>query len=486
MDVINIVDFGAVGDGVADDTNSILDAMFFARSQGITNVYFPSGTYMVTRGFNVDDNFVVYGDGMEKSIIKLMPDLPQRVTDLTGGSIFMGKPTFGNGDENDIRGQEFSSASNLNITIKDICFDLNRSTTNFDTTSRSYPILGAILFHNAENCLIDNVKIVNTWYWGISLQGTIDGRGCINNTISNCVIESQEWYIEKTDEVINPRQNPPLIGIQLYSYQKGLNNGSAIDLGRDNDIYVPSKVIENKIENNTITNGSHGIQLYNSSKNTVKGNKIKGCSNRGIIVTATSDENIIDANNITDIGSAGILIAYNSNGNKIINNYVKNILGVQGDGIKCSVNSNDNSVLNNEVYDFAKNGVTLLHGTIGNIVKDNKIDGGKNTTNKIGVKIIANGHDEYYVDNLTFNNQLTAKDNLCESNTISNVEIPIKVGDDVIMDTPIDNVANNIVKDNVFLGDVPQESKTDSRNKYLLIGGISILAILLIAMLKKK
>jgi hypothetical protein len=53
-DVVNIQDFGAVGDGVADDTAAIQAAIFVARNSGVVGVnvgkslFFPAGTYCIT------------------------------------------------------------------------------------------------------------------------------------------------------------------------------------------------------------------------------------------------------------------------------------------------------------------------------------------------------------------------------------------------------------------------------------------------------
>ena len=44
---VNVKDHGAKGDGATDDTEAIKSALLFAKANGISNIYFPNGTYMV-------------------------------------------------------------------------------------------------------------------------------------------------------------------------------------------------------------------------------------------------------------------------------------------------------------------------------------------------------------------------------------------------------------------------------------------------------
>lgn len=57
-DVVNVKDFGAVGDGVTDDTEAIQAALLLA----VKGVFFPAGTYITTKTLVVRDNLSIYGD----------------------------------------------------------------------------------------------------------------------------------------------------------------------------------------------------------------------------------------------------------------------------------------------------------------------------------------------------------------------------------------------------------------------------------------
>jgi len=68
-DVINVKDFGAVGDGVADDTAAIQAALIHAQAIGKT-CYIPSGRYLITSKLTISgNNLSIIGDGDSRSII---------------------------------------------------------------------------------------------------------------------------------------------------------------------------------------------------------------------------------------------------------------------------------------------------------------------------------------------------------------------------------------------------------------------------------
>jgi hypothetical protein len=96
-DTVNVKDFGAVGDGVTDDTAAINAALNFARPLARA-VYVPSGVYLVTGSLNFtganntnhpsDPNlrsgWTMYGDGIETSIIHARLSAAYPVLDRTG------------------------------------------------------------------------------------------------------------------------------------------------------------------------------------------------------------------------------------------------------------------------------------------------------------------------------------------------------------------------------------------------------------------
>jgi photosystem II stability/assembly factor-like uncharacterized protein len=78
-DYVSVKDFGAVGDGVTDDTESINRAMYeiFCRNANPSarkTLYFPGGRYIISNGLNVPTNANLVGEGMNNTIIQQTAD----------------------------------------------------------------------------------------------------------------------------------------------------------------------------------------------------------------------------------------------------------------------------------------------------------------------------------------------------------------------------------------------------------------------------
>ena len=86
-DFVSVKDFGAVGDGVTDDTlaiNLALNQLYCVTLNPAARkvLYFPAGHYIVTDGINVPSNATLTGEGLNNTIIeqKRPPYLSPRIT----------------------------------------------------------------------------------------------------------------------------------------------------------------------------------------------------------------------------------------------------------------------------------------------------------------------------------------------------------------------------------------------------------------------
>ena len=79
----NVLNFGAVGDGVADDTAALRAAVDAARLAGGGTVYMPPGTYLLTSTLTINSSYVVLrGAGVDATKISI----PRSLGDVFPGT----------------------------------------------------------------------------------------------------------------------------------------------------------------------------------------------------------------------------------------------------------------------------------------------------------------------------------------------------------------------------------------------------------------
>ncbi len=73
--IVDVRDFGARGDGIADDTSAIERALLTAGSSAPATIYFPAGQYRIMTTLHAPANVTWTGDGMDKTELRLGQDL---------------------------------------------------------------------------------------------------------------------------------------------------------------------------------------------------------------------------------------------------------------------------------------------------------------------------------------------------------------------------------------------------------------------------
>ena len=124
-ETVSVKDFGAVGDGVTNDTTAIQAAL---NNRG--RIYIPAGTYIVSSTLTMYGNTEIFGDGAGVSIIK--------------GSAFTSATVLQ--DSSNVT----STDVNLNIILRD--FEIN---VNNYATGSNY----AIKFYRVGNLYVDNIYV---------------------------------------------------------------------------------------------------------------------------------------------------------------------------------------------------------------------------------------------------------------------------------------------------------------------------------------
>ena len=149
---ISVKDFGAVGDGVTDDTAAIQAAIDAINANGGGEIYFPSGTYLVdasgaSQAIDLLSNVTLRGAGKNASIIKAAAASNCMVVSV-----------------NNV----------INVTIRDLTIDGNR----VNQTSTGFHCIRSA---GADNFLIDNITVQESSGYGIGLQVGVQNKVRVNN-----------------------------------------------------------------------------------------------------------------------------------------------------------------------------------------------------------------------------------------------------------------------------------------------------------------
>ncbi|MEX0929570.1 MAG: glycosyl hydrolase family 28-related protein [Balneolales bacterium] len=283
--VCNVTEFGAMGDGRADDTRPIRDALVYARDHGIGTVYVPAGVY------NITGVLVIY----QNTTLKLAKNARiARNSDMDAMLV--------NGTET-VNGYEGQG----NITVEGGIWDARAARFPSNVTP-----LG---FGHARNITIRDLTVRDVFNWHHVEINAIDGA-----TIQDCHFEGMTLTRSSTEMVQidlmgSPGMFPWFGESDETTCRNVLINRCTFQNGNTAGIGTHSTREGARHEYITIANcefinlGKEGIVAQNWQDVTIANNLFDRCG-QGIFMeakTATSGSNISIANNtLRSINSNGI------------------------------------------------------------------------------------------------------------------------------------------------------------------------------------
>jgi hypothetical protein len=243
QETVSVKDFGAVGDGVADDTAAIQAAIDAAGSGG--SLYFPSGEYYCASQLTVNKlNFTMYGEAASNQ---------SNLENFSSAIVF--------GDTS-ASGITFNNASYIlkRITLRDMGFhgDTSAATLRFDDVSQI----------NMTNVFVDNKSA--------SASNAINFTECFLIYMENCFIEKSDN--ERATDTYGARinlANPQLAGI--YSFYNTTFRNFAVGIKvdgqySDTERYQSFNFIGSQVKSNTI-----GLELAGKLQSgTIQGSYFEG------------------------------------------------------------------------------------------------------------------------------------------------------------------------------------------------------------------
>lgn len=259
---INVKDFGAKGDGVTDDTDSINSCIEYAFTNKISNVKIPSGTFMIRAHTSQETHLIKNGGIRLLSNINLI---------LSDDAFLKAIPTSNEGYN------IISVYNQKNVNIKGGNIIGERDNHLGATGEYGY----GIALSGSENIKIENVYISDCWGDGINIQrGDTVNVPCKKITIDNVICDN------------NRRQGMSIecvVDMNVYNSSFINTNGVAPGCGVDIEPFGGIKPVENVLFYNCIfsNNEQAGLMILNkSTKNIIVDNCIlkENKSNEGQLV----------------------------------------------------------------------------------------------------------------------------------------------------------------------------------------------------------
>lgn len=173
--VCNVAEFGAVGDGVTEDTDAIQAALDAASDAGGGVVYMPPGTYSVDTLY-INDDVSLVGSGMGVTILSMIAHAtthnPVILIGDNGGAVGTGSPAgVGNGRV-------------VNVTVRDLSINGNEN----DQTGVGDQFSPGIMIWGSDKCLVERCEIYDCQGDAVWLGYGVGRVEAANqNVIRNCV-----------------------------------------------------------------------------------------------------------------------------------------------------------------------------------------------------------------------------------------------------------------------------------------------------------
>ena len=214
-------DFGAVGNGIADDTKAFKN-MF---ASGAKRFYITQGTYMINQELKVPTGSYIYGEDIDNTILK-------------------------NGTKQPVYAATLNFLNCSNATIYNLTLDGNIDNVPGDINQG---VLN-MRIQNATNIIVRNVRFANNKYLGCNLVNSK------NVTYDSC-------YFDNIDSGINGTNGTTTDGVTITNCVfDGHDYSEPIALLNAKNIYVTNCTMKNKIYGHAMAFlGCQNVQVKNCS-----------------------------------------------------------------------------------------------------------------------------------------------------------------------------------------------------------------------------
>lgn len=472
LDWYNVKEYGAVGDGVTDDSKAFNDLILSVYNDGGGVIYIPKGTYaLISDSIYLLSNISFIGDGISKSILKPIYNggtFNKRFSAIDMNTKDISPYNLYGGD-----GEEGHKKLFENCIFKD--FEIDGS--GVVSTDNKYGVgLKGIFAYYMKNCLFENLYIHDTIATGLGVDcldktfirnivvnncgygygtytgGTLGGAGIgigtgylanENFIITDCIatncgsngifVEHQKLFAQDSNDGYDAEGSV----ITNCICRNNRNNGIGIRGGK--------KI---RVTNNTVYNNEYGINLntINAYSVLINNNIIKNNTTVDFHIDKIYFENINFIGN--ELESISISFLNNSKNILIADNSIKYLkFGNSGDN--CSLYNfyiKNNIFIGSSEIALMLDQVNKSNKVINLDISNNYFDqyGSSQTQNK-GIIQIISSLENCVISNNTFR--------MSNNSTVSQAQIVLGVKPIVVGGVNNITVKNNTVSDGVFWGD---------------------------------
>lgn len=297
LNIVNVKDFGAVGDGATDDYEAIQAALDSVGNAGGGEVYFPKGTYLTSRTLRIHSNTSIRGAGIASRIMPYpshsFDAIPMRINTID--TRFDATPII-----TTISASQTipSPTKTRDISISNICIEWG------DTETDVYKATMALLISDAENVMVDKLFSLNNEPANFPktleefLANEPHGRGSSVTVIrSNGVVIKNSILGPGTYEALGIRYGAVNVTVDSCTlYGSRFSHVIEVVGGNEGGVNIPEGVeISNgiRITNNYIIIGHEhtkdGVSLHGPHRVIVANNVVK------ILPTATNVDTCMKA-----------------------------------------------------------------------------------------------------------------------------------------------------------------------------------------------
>jgi hypothetical protein len=365
---VTVADFGAVGDGVTDDTEAIQDAIDAASAAGGGIVWIPEGTYGISETLFLKSNVRLIGIGKPKLLA---------IANFTGAMVQFGFTTAA------ANLTDTNPCHNASLQYIEVDADNRVSEKDWDPTNLVAAGLGSSIVYvwrnSTRNSIIGCDIHSSTNH---TLFGAEDGANYL--TVRDCDIHgavstSSTYEFMNLVDIDGPQygvfENNNLYGLSFSGYTPAGGWGSPLRLHATDNFTVRGNAIS----------GGYSAVLVDGRSNLVENNRLSGAQARGIYLFEntfycrynTIVSNYIDANQQTGVGesSGNTELNYIAH-NTIVNANVGVSLKTGGGSVEHSnVVYNTSAVLQSTGSLLGKYARTQVVGGTGYLELDHSADG---------------------------------------------------------------------------------------------------------------